>query len=73
MNRDKDIIKNFVAGLKENYSSDEVNDRITEIRNILNNKSIPASNLVDDKEITTQNSIKDQELRKIRKLLNRNN
>lgn len=72
MQKKNDIIKSFVAGLKENFTADEVNEKLSEIRNILQNKSNKENENSCENSFINESSIKDQELRKIRKMLKRN-
>lgn len=72
MQKKNDIIKSFVAGLKENFTADEVNEKLSEIRKILQNKSNKENENSCENSFINENSIKDQELRKIRKMLKRN-
>lgn len=72
MQKKNDIIKSFVAGLKENFTADEVNEKLSEIRKILQNKSNKENENSCENSFINESSIKDQELRKIRKMLKRN-
>ncbi len=72
MQNKNDIIKSFVAGLKENFTADEVNEKLSEIRKILQNKSNKENENSCENSFINESSIKDQELRKIRKMLKRN-
>lgn len=72
MTNKNDIIKDFVAGLKENYTAEEVNTKLSEIRNILQNKSNKEDENSCQISVINESSIKDQELRKIRRMLKRN-
>jgi hypothetical protein len=72
MTNKNDIIKDFVSGLKENYTAEEVNTKLSEIRNILQNKSNKEEENSCQISVINESSIKDQELRKIRKMLKRN-
>lgn len=72
MQKENDIIKSFVAGLKENFTADEVNEKLSGIRKILQNKSNKENENSCENSFINESSIKDQELRKIRKMLKRN-
>lgn len=72
MQKKNDIIKSFVAGLKENFTADEVNEKLSGIRKILQNKSNKENENSCENSFINESSIKDQELRKIRKMLKRN-
>lgn len=69
MQKKNDIIKSFVAGLKENFTADEVNEKLSGIRKILQNKSNKENENSCENSFINESSIKDQELRKIRKIL----